>query len=132
MIKIFDWSKVNTVKHFKLKTTQITLDCTKHPPPILEGDIKFVFYDYDKLSSDDKMFHLWVNTAYIEHTYLRFSKPVIDKACKDKSCQYFDDNFEIEFILELDTSEEDVKYQDLGGYDKDIDVNTDEEEGPDQ
>ena len=78
------------------------------------------------------MFHLWVNTAYIEHTYLRFSKPVIDKACKDKSCQYFDDNFEIEFILELDTSEEDVKYQDLGGYDKDIDVNTDEEEGPDQ
>ena len=42
MIKIFDWSKVNTVKHFKLKTTQITLDCTKHPPPILEGDIKFV------------------------------------------------------------------------------------------
>ena len=132
MIKIFDWSKVNTVKHFKLKTTQITLDCTKHPPPILEGDIKFVFYDYDKLSSDDKMFHLWVNTAYIEHTYLRFSKPVIDKACKDKSSQYFDDIFEIEFILELDTSEEDVKYQDLGGYDKDIDVNTDEEEGPDQ
>ena len=29
MIKIFDWSKVNTVKHFKVKTTQITLDCTK-------------------------------------------------------------------------------------------------------
>ena len=46
MIKIFDWSKVNTVKHFKLKTTQITLDCTKHPPPILEGDIKFVYLKF--------------------------------------------------------------------------------------
>ena len=57
-----------------------------------------------------------------------FILKMVDK--KMEMVIYFDDNFEIEFILELDTSEDDVKYQDLGGYDKDIDVNTDEE-GPD-
>jgi phosphatidylinositol-3,4,5-trisphosphate 3-phosphatase and dual-specificity protein phosphatase PTEN len=128
MIKIFDWKEVNKVKHFKLKTTQITLDCKKNPPPVLQGDIKFVFYDADKLSSDDKMFHLWINTGYIEHNYLRFRKQVIDKACKDKACACFDPKFEVEFFFESDDTDGDVVYEDVGGYDKDIDVHTDEED----
>ena len=127
MIKIYDWGKENKVLHYKQKITQLTLDCSKSQV-VLQGDIKFVFYDADKLSSDDKMFHLWVNTAYIEHNYLRFRKPVIDKACKDKNNQYFDPNFEVEFIMELDTRDGDVEYRDLAGYDKDVDSNTDEDE----
>ena len=38
----------------------------------------------DQYSADDKMCHLWFNTAFVERNYLVFDKAVVDRACKDK------------------------------------------------
>lgn len=85
--KIFDWShNGGKVKHYKRGEPFIDLECgqdqLKKTPNLLVGDVKFVFYDHDRIGSDDKMFHFWFNTAYVEKPYLRFQKAVLDRACK--------------------------------------------------
>lgn len=129
MIKIYDYKKSHTLKHVKTKERKADINCTnKDPPPPLRGDVKMIFYDYDSYSSDDKMFHLWFNTGYVENNYLRFTKPVIDKACKDTKCKHFSNDFEIELFFDtMDQAEGETTYVDLGGSDNDQD--TDEEEG---
>lgn len=128
MIKIFDYKKKHTLKHIKSKERKADISCTDEfaPPPLI-GDIKMIFYDYDSYSSDDKMFHLWFNTAYVENNYLRFTKLVVDKACKDNKCKHFSDNFEVELFFEtVDPSlVSEQMYSDVGGSDNDND--TDEE-----
>lgn len=105
MIKIYDYKKNNKVKHIKSKEKKADIDCTNitDTPPPLRGDIKMIFYDYDSYSSDDKMFHIWFNTGYVENNYLRFSKAVTDKACKDLKNKHFSDSFEIELFFEQAT-----------------------------
>ena len=87
--KIFDWSDKaygGKIRHYKRGEPFIDLNCgltdLKRPPPLLMGDVKFVFYDHDRIGSDEEMFHFWFNTAYVEKNYLRFQKPVLDRACK--------------------------------------------------
>ena len=46
------------------------------------------------------MFHLWINTAFIENNYLLFHKAVLDRACKDKSCKEFEPDFKVEIFLD--------------------------------
>ena len=46
------------------------------------------------------MFHLWFNTSYVENNYLRFTKAVTDKACKDLKCKHFSNDFEVELFFE--------------------------------
>jgi len=128
MIKIFDYKKKHTLKHIKAKERKADISCTgSNPPPPLIGDIKMIFYDYDSYSSDDKMFHLWFNTAYVENNYLRFTKAVVDKACKDSKCKHFSNNFEIELFFDSVDPELSATqtYIDVGGSDNDDD--TDEE-----
>lgn len=60
--------------------------------------VQIVFYDYDRLSADDKAFHFWFNTAFVYNNYLRLHKDVIDRACKDKGSE-FDADFQVRVLL---------------------------------
>ena len=107
-----------------------TLDCTMQPPPPLVGDVKIIFYDHDQFGTDDKMFHMHFNTGYVEKEYLRFSRMVLDKACKDKSGA-FTDEFECElFFEEKEATRERLgsKYEDIGGFDNDVDKDEDHDD----
>ena len=122
---MFDFSKNQKIKHVKGKQAFADLDCSNCDIPVLSGDVKIIFYDYDPMSADDKMFHFWFNTRYVERNYLRFQKVVIDKACKDKKCKLFDHNFQVEVFLERTDEAQDLG--DIGGFDNDVDSDTDEE-----
>ena len=43
----------------------------------------------------DKMFHFWFHTAFIDNNYLLLHKDVLDRACKDKACKEFDAEFKV-------------------------------------
>lgn len=90
--------KVKKVKHFSPDQRFADLDCSTHDLKV-RGDVKLLFFDEDQYSKDDKMFHLWFNTAFIENNYLCFEKSVTDRACKDKHCKEFDSNFKVEIFL---------------------------------
>lgn len=98
--KIYDFKKQagSKLRHFKKDERFVDLDCSTHDLKV-KGDVKIVFYDRDKYNADDKMCHLWFNTAFIENNYLCFEKAVIDKACKDKEGKRFDPNFKLEIFL---------------------------------
>ncbi len=66
---------------------------------VVSGDVNVIFFDHDTYSSDEKMFHVWINTAFIESNYLCFEKAVIDSACKDKRNLKFDPNFKVEIFF---------------------------------
>ena len=56
------------------------------------------FYDQDH-GKDEKMFHLWFNTGFVENNFLCFHKPVVDKANKDKHCKKFDAEFQVQIFM---------------------------------
>jgi phosphatidylinositol-3,4,5-trisphosphate 3-phosphatase/dual-specificity protein phosphatase PTEN len=66
----------------------------------LQGDVKFVFYDKDKLGKDDKMMVVWIHTSFLQSNELKLRKPEIDKACKDKKCENFPAEFELTLLFE--------------------------------
>ena len=97
--KIYEYKKrVKKVRHFKKDERFVDLDCSSHNL-LVRGDVKILFYDKDKYNADDKMFHCWFHTGFIENNYLCFEKSVIDKACKDKENRKFDSNFKLEIFL---------------------------------
>eukprot|EP01029_Cantina_marsupialis_P028178 TRINITY_DN775823_c0_g1_i1.p1 TRINITY_DN775823_c0_g1~~TRINITY_DN775823_c0_g1_i1.p1 ORF type:complete len:359 (-),score=105.56 TRINITY_DN775823_c0_g1_i1:337-1389(-) len=97
--KIYDYKKrVKKIRHLKKDERFVDLDVSSHGLYV-KGDVKMIFYDYDQIGSDDKMFHCWFNTGYIENNYLCFEKSVIDRACKDKANKEFDPNFKVEVFL---------------------------------
>lgn len=55
---------------------------------------QIVFYDFDRLSADDKAFHFWFHTGFVYNNYLLLHKDVIDRACKDKGVE-FDADFKV-------------------------------------
>ncbi|KAL9642615.1 hypothetical protein ABK040_009694 [Willaertia magna] len=59
--KLYDYSDNNKVKHFK-KEDEVYI---KNLNIELSGDMKFTFYDLDKLHKDDKMFTCWLNTNFL-------------------------------------------------------------------
>jgi phosphatidylinositol-3,4,5-trisphosphate 3-phosphatase/dual-specificity protein phosphatase PTEN len=68
---------------------------------VVQGDVLVSFFDQDFLSND-KMFHFWINTAFIrreEGNRLTLVKSEIDKACKDKG-KLFDAFFKVEIEFE--------------------------------
>jgi len=94
-----------------------------------------VFYDFDRLSKHDKMFHLWLNTGFIGSDgrgggYLLLPKAVLDSACKDKACKHFEEGFKVELFF--DKAEEAEGVEDLGAgavYLHDDDEGEEEAEG---
>ncbi|KAA0152603.1 hypothetical protein FNF27_06523 [Cafeteria roenbergensis] len=96
----------------------------------VKGDVKIVFYDFDRLSADDKAFHFWFNTGFVYNNYLLLHKDVIDRACKDKGVE-FDADFKVEvFLEELD---EDMDVAELGAAvedDREDPAGDDDEEVP--
>ncbi len=114
--KIYDQSKWD--KKFKFyKDSAIDIDCVEgNPSPvIISGDVKFMFFDHDDLSADDKMFHFWINTTFLEEIetpvggathYLKLEKKDLDKAVKDKKHSKFKKDFYVEVFFELLSEDE--------------------------
>lgn len=126
---IYDYKKVvKKVKHFNSADNRFAdLDCSSHNLKV-RGDVKLIFYDEDQYSADDKMFHLWFNTAFIENSYLCFEKSVIDKACKDKHNKQFDANFKVEIFLHR-VEDDEFKLSEIDiGLEGDAGADTDEDE----
>jgi hypothetical protein len=93
-----------------------------------------VFYDYDRLSKHDKMFHCWFNTGFLGNDgrgggYLLLHKAVLDRACKDKACKEFEEGFKLELFF--DRSEDSGSVEELGasGVYLGDDADVDEDEG---
>ena len=60
------------------------------------GDVKFTFYNVQLLKKE-KMFKFWFNTTFLpENGIFEIKKEAIDKACKDKHCKVYKDDFKIE------------------------------------
>ena len=63
----------------------------------VSGDVKITFYHSPMFGSKEKIFKLWFNTNFIpDDGVLVVNKDLIDKACKDKHCKKFKQNFKIE------------------------------------
>jgi len=61
------------------------------------GDVKITFFHIPMLGSKEKIFKLWFNTNFIpDDGVLIVPKDLVDKACKDKKCKKFKQNFKIE------------------------------------
>jgi hypothetical protein len=86
------------IRHFKKDERFVDLDCSGDNLLVC-GDVKLQFFDKDRYNADDKMFHVWFHTGFIENNYLCFEKSVLDKACKDKDNKKFDPNFKLEVFL---------------------------------
>ena len=60
------------------------------------GDVRFLFYQ-SQLLKTEKMFKFWFNTNFLPPNGLyEIKKEQIDKACKDKKCKVYKENFKIE------------------------------------
>ncbi|KAL9655771.1 hypothetical protein ABK040_004998 [Willaertia magna] len=86
-------------KHFVNQTIIVMNDINLE----IEGDVKITFYDEDKLSKSDKMFHFWFNTNFVDliSGKLRLLKSELDGADKDKKHKKFDADFAIEIYFTL-------------------------------
>lgn len=63
----------------------------------VKGDVKIKFVNCHSLGKKETMFKLWFNTCFVpEDGVYSISKDMIDKACKDKKCKKFKDNFRLE------------------------------------
>ncbi len=65
----------------------------------LQGDVKFIFWDKDKLGKDDKMMWCWLNPAFVVDKYLCMTKFEIDDAHQDTKHSHFDEDFKLEFYF---------------------------------
>lgn len=120
-VKVFDYKKaVGKVKGFKTRDKFADLDCSAFDIRV-RGDVKLVFWDYDRVGTPDKMFHFWFNTAYIFNSYLCFHKPFVDRACKDKGHKEFEEDFKVELFLDRidDTGEIEGEIVELDASDVD-------------
>jgi phosphatidylinositol-3,4,5-trisphosphate 3-phosphatase/dual-specificity protein phosphatase PTEN len=65
---------------------------------IVEGDVQIIFYRYHVLGKKEAIFKFWFNTNFIpsNDNIYTFKKKSIDKACKDKECKYYKNDFKIE------------------------------------
>ena len=63
---------------------------------LVSGDTKFTFFNV-QLFKDEKMFKFWFNTNFLPQTGVyEIKKEGIDKACKDKKCKIYKEDFKIE------------------------------------
>jgi len=113
------------IKNFK-KEAFVDLDVSTHNLRV-RGNVKILFYDYDAMGRDDKMFHCWFHTGYIQNNYLCFQKSVLDSACKDKKNKHFRPGFKMEIFLHV--VEGDAKeFEDAEALDDAADPDSSEDE----
>ncbi len=130
-ITTYDYLKSGKkLKKYKPDDKFVDIDLTDQNV-ILNGNVKFAFFDHDAFGKDTKMCHLWFNTKFIDNNYLGFEKSVIDKALKDAKCKHFKSDFKIEFFMvEASDLEFDVKITTAlegGGDDGHISTEDDDE-----
>jgi len=60
------------------------------------GDVKVTFYQW-QMFKKDKLFKFWFNTNFLpSNGVYEIKKEAIDKACKDKKCKVYKEDFKIE------------------------------------
>ena len=96
-----------TVKYSDINKKKETYTVTNYDLPFLEfpmnitglavqGDVKFTFFQV-QLLKNEKMFKFWFNTNFLpERGIYEIKKEGIDKACKDKKCKVYKEDFKIE------------------------------------
>jgi len=105
VVKVFDYrDRVKKIKNYMPRDKIADLPVNDFNI-LLHGDVRLVFWDWDRMGPPDKMFHLWINTSFIDNEYLCFAKEYIDGASSDKSCKHFEPEFKVEFFLDLVTEE---------------------------
>ena len=63
----------------------------------VSGDVKITFFNVGMIGSRDKIFKFWIHTQFLpEGNKFCLTKNEIDKACKDKECKYYKNEFKIE------------------------------------
>ena len=104
LAKIAKYSDINkkketyTITDFNLPFIEFTLGSQG---VLVSGDTKFTFYNV-QLFKSEKMFKFWFNTNFLPQTGLyEIKKEGIDKACKDKKCKIYKEDFKIEIYYNL-------------------------------
>eukprot|EP00003_Mantamonas_plastica_P004136 TRINITY_DN1325_c0_g1_i10.p1 TRINITY_DN1325_c0_g1~~TRINITY_DN1325_c0_g1_i10.p1 ORF type:complete len:357 (-),score=112.31 TRINITY_DN1325_c0_g1_i10:1831-2901(-) len=82
----------------KKKAKQFEYDLLE--PVYVQGDVKIMFWDWDRGSADDEMFWFWINTGCLSGDTFELSKKEIDGAVKDKKGEHFDEDFRVECVFE--------------------------------
>ena len=96
-----------TIKYSDINKKKETYTVTNYDLPFIEfpmsvaghavcGDVKFTFY-HVQLLKNDKIFKFWFNTNFLpQGGVYEIKKEGIDKACKDKKCKIYKEDFKIE------------------------------------
>eukprot|EP01064_Diplonema_japonicum_P034232 TRINITY_DN7032_c0_g1_i1.p1 TRINITY_DN7032_c0_g1~~TRINITY_DN7032_c0_g1_i1.p1 ORF type:complete len:1506 (+),score=200.05 TRINITY_DN7032_c0_g1_i1:1247-5764(+) len=82
--------------------------------PIVRGDVKISVNASRAIRGDEHLFHLWFNTSFVNEELIqkdepmRFSKPELDKACKDEKHTTFRRDLQVEVYFQpvLDDEEQ--------------------------
>ena len=97
--KVYKYTDINkkketyTITNFDLPFMEFPMDAIVFP---VTGDVKFTFY-YIQLLKNEKMFKFWFNTNFLPTNGIyEIKKEGIDKACKDKKCKVYKEDFKIE------------------------------------
>jgi phosphatidylinositol-3,4,5-trisphosphate 3-phosphatase/dual-specificity protein phosphatase PTEN len=100
--KIVKYSDINkkkdsyTVTNYDLPFIEFPMGIAGHA---VSGDVKFTFFQVQLLQilKSDKLFKFWFNTNFLPAGGLyEIKKEGIDKACKDKKCKVYKEDFKIE------------------------------------
>ena len=85
-------------KNIEEENNDTIVDLNINNELIVEGDVQIIFYRYHVLGKKEAIFKFWFNTNFIPNNdnVYTFKKKAIDKACKDKNCKYYKDDFKIE------------------------------------
>lgn len=92
---IFDLRKVQKIPEWR---KELSREIVCNIP--IKGDVLIMFFDEDAVGKNDKMFWLWLNTAFIKKNRYVFTKKHLEGAVKDKDHKSFDKNFSFEIIFE--------------------------------
>ena len=98
-----------TIKYSDINKKKETYTVTNYDLPFIEfpmsvaghavlGDVKFTFF-HVQLLKNDKIFKFWFNTNFLPQSGVyEIKKEGIDKACKDKKCKVYKEDFKIEIV----------------------------------
>ena len=97
--KIIKYSDINkkkesyTITNYDLPFINFPMSVFGHT---VSGDVKFTFFQV-QLLKNEKIFKFWFNTNFLPaNGVYEIKKEAIDKACKDKKCKIYKEDFKIE------------------------------------